>query len=197
MNVGLNRNLRELTELLPKLAVLEAPLYDLGRAMLACWARRGKVLIAGNGGSAADAMHFAEELVVRFKANRRALAAIALCDPTAITCAGNDFSFDQVFARQVEALGNAEDILIVLSTSGNSENIIRAVACAKEQKMTTAALTGASGGRIRGMCDIELMIPTDVTHHVQEGHKILYHTLCQWIDEQVVQNVGNEEPSCK
>ncbi|MEX0654388.1 MAG: SIS domain-containing protein [Phycisphaeraceae bacterium] len=185
MNVGLDRNLEELSQLLPKMTGLDAPLLRLGQAMLACWQRRGKVLIAGNGGSAADAMHFAEELVVRFKKNRQALAALALCDPTTITCAGNDFSFDHVFARQVEALGNASDMLIVMTTSGNSENLIRAVTRAKEQDMITAVLTGESGGRLHGMCDIELMIPTDVTHHVQEGHKILYHTLCQWIDEQV------------
>src|SRR5438093_12689928 len=94
--------------------------------MLKCWHRRGKVLIAGNGGSAADAMHFAEELVVRFSKNRRALAAIALTDPTIITCGGNDFGYATIFARQLGALGNAGDVLIVLTTSGNSPNIIRA-----------------------------------------------------------------------
>src|SRR5687767_10235442 len=89
--------IRDALSLLPKLALLESPLARLGDAMIACWAKRGKALIAGNGGSAADAMHFAEELIVRFRKNRRALAAIALCDPAAITCAGNDFSFDEIF----------------------------------------------------------------------------------------------------
>src|SRR5688500_19867639 len=96
--------LAELAELLPKIGVLEPSVQKVGDAMLACWANRGKVLIAGNGGSAADAMHFAEELAVRYQKDRRALAAIALCDPTVLTCAGNDFGYDRVFARQVEAL---------------------------------------------------------------------------------------------
>jgi D-sedoheptulose 7-phosphate isomerase len=181
----LQQGLSELAELLPKLADLEPQLQRLAEAMMACWDRRGKVLIAGNGGSAADAMHFAEELVVRFEKNRRGLAAVALTDPTVLTCAGNDLGFERVFARQVEALGNAGDLLIVLTTSGNSLNLLRAVEAARQGGMVTAGLLGKDGGALRGQCDVELLVPSTSTARIQEAHKLLYHTLCRWIDMQV------------
>jgi D-sedoheptulose 7-phosphate isomerase len=130
-------------------------------------------------------MHLAEELAVRFMKNRKALAAIALCDPTVITCAGNDFGFDSVFARQVEALGNPGDVLIVFTTSGNSTNILRAIEQAKSQRLTTVAFLGKDGGKAKGTCDIEFIVPANVPHRIQEGHKILFHTLCEWVDEKV------------
>jgi D-sedoheptulose 7-phosphate isomerase len=181
----LSRAVKELDDLLPKLAALAPELGRVGEAMLQAWSRGGKVLIAGNGGSAADAMHLAEELMVRFVTNRRALAAIALCDPTVITCAGNDFGYDQVFARQVEGLGNAGDVLIVFSTSGNSPSILRAIERAKSQQLLTVAFLGKEGGQARGACDIELIVPAGTPHRIQEGHKVLYHTLCQWIEARV------------
>ena len=140
------------------------------------------MLVCGNGGSCADAMHLAEELVVRFQHDRRALAAIALADPTVLTCCGNDFGYDAVFSRQVEALGNAGDVLVVLSTSGNSANILRAIETAREKGLRTVALLGKGGGRAKGMCDVEIIIPADTAHRVQEGHKILFHVLCEWAD---------------
>ena len=181
----LRNNLRELAELLPRLAELQDDLAAVGQAMLDCWQRGGKVLTCGNGGSAADAMHLAEELVVRFCRDRRGLAAVSLCEGSVLTCCGNDYGYAQVFARQVEALGNPGDILVVFTTSGNSENVLRAIGRAREQKMTTVAFLGKDGGKARGLCDIELMVPSDLTHHVQEAHQILYHCLCQWIDEKV------------
>lgn len=177
--------LAELAELLPKIGALEPSVQKVGDAMLACWANRGKVLIAGNGGSAADAMHFAEELAVRYQKDRRALAAIALCDPTVLTCAGNDFGYDRVFARQVEALGNPGDIFIGMTTSGNSENVVLAIEEAKRRQMTTVAFLGKGGGRTKGLSDIELIIPSDTTARVQEAHKLLFHVLCEWIDSKV------------
>src|SRR5438876_11122498 len=117
----------ELIALLPKIASLSPDLERLGEAMLKCWSRRGKVLIAGNGGSAADAIHLAEELVVRFAKNRRALAAMALCDASVLTCAANDLGYEAVFSRQIEALGNTGDVFVAMSTSGNSANLVRAV----------------------------------------------------------------------
>lgn len=178
-------NILELVELLPRLRAMEGQIEEFGRAMMNCWSAGGKVLFAGNGGSAADAMHFAEELLIRFKRNRKALAAIALCDPSVLSCAANDFGYDEVFARQVEGLGKPGDLLVVMSTSGNSQNLVRAVDVAKRQKMLTVAMLGKDGGKLRGVCDIELLVPTDITHHVQEGHKLIYHSLCQWIDTQV------------
>jgi len=172
--------------MVPRLTALAPQLLTLGEAMLASWAKRGKVLTAGNGGSACDAMHLAEELSVRFMKNRRALAALALCaDPTALTCAANDYGFDEVFARQVEALGNAGDVLIVFSTSGNSKSVIRAVEVAKSQGLVTAAFLGKGGGKLAGACDIELIVPAQLTHRVQEGHQILYHTLCEWVEARI------------
>ena len=181
----LEQSIAELRDLLPRLLELTPALQRLAETMVQCWQNRGKILIAGNGGSAADAMHFAEELVVRFRDNRRALAAIALCDPTVLTCAGNDFGFETVFARQVEALGNAGDVLIVMSTSGNSINLINALKTARRQGLTIAAFVGKDGGQMRGLADIELVIPCSVTARIQECHKVLFHTLCQWIDRTV------------
>ena len=182
---ALSRSIEEWNLLLPQLPQFAPELHRLGDALLACWQRRGKVLTAGNGGSACDAIHLAEELVVRFHKPRRALAAIALTDPGNLTCAGNDLGWESVFSRQVEALGNAGDFLIVFSTSGNSENIARAVALAKSQQLHTAAFIGKSGGKLKGVCDFEFHIPCNVTHRVQEAHLMLYHCLCEWIDQRV------------
>jgi len=178
----LERTTDDLQRLLPALRALEPEMTQLGEAMMAAWKNRGKVLVAGNGGSAADAMHLAEELVVRFVKNRRAFAAVALCDPTVITCAGNDFGYESIFSRQVEALGKKGDVLIVFSTSGNSTNIVRALELAKSQGLVTAGLLGKDGGKAKSLCDIPLVVPASAPHRIQEGHKILYHTLCEWVD---------------
>jgi D-sedoheptulose 7-phosphate isomerase len=185
MKSSLDRAASDLQVMIPRLTGLAGPLEKLGNAMLQCWQQRGKVLTAGNGGSAADAIHLAEELSVRFMKPRKALAALALCDPGMLTCAANDMGYDSVFARQVEALGNPGDILVVFTTSGNSTNILRAIERAKSQKLITAAFLGKDGGKAKGACDIELLVPSPLTHRVQEGHQILYHTLCEWIDSKV------------
>src|SRR6266550_7671175 len=185
MKSVLGRTVKELAALLPHIEQLGGELERLGEAMMKCWNQHGKVLIAGNGGSAADAMHLAEELCVRFAKNRRALAAIALCDPTVLTCAANDFGFESVFSRQVEAFGNAGDVLIVFSTSGNSPNILRAIESAKGQGLISAAFLGKDGGKAKGLCDIELIVPASAPHRIQEGHRLLYHALCEWVDERV------------
>jgi len=173
---------KDLADLLPKVAALAPQLQELADAMWNCWDAGRKVLTAGNGGSASDAMHLAEELVVRFVKNRRAFAAVALCDPTVITCAGNDFGYESIFSRQVEALGKKGDVLIVFSTSGNSTNIVRALELAKSQGLVTAGLLGKDGGKAKSLCDIPLVVPASAPHRIQEGHKILYHTLCEWVD---------------
>jgi D-sedoheptulose 7-phosphate isomerase len=185
MKSMLSQAIKDLSDLLAKLPALEDPLLRLGDVMIACWAKHGKVLIAGNGGSAADAMHFAEELVVRFRKDRRALAAIALTDPTVITCAGNDHGYDTIFARQVEALANPGDVFIAMTTSGKSPNIVRAIQAARAKKVTTAAFLGKDGGDVKGLIDIELLVPSNDTARIQEAHKVLFHTLCEWIDNQV------------
>ncbi len=181
----LERTTDDLQTLLPALRALEPEMTRLGEALMSAWEKRGKALVAGNGGSAADAMHLAEELVVRFQKNRRALAAMALLDTTAITCAGNDFGFDQIFSRQVEAFGNPGDVFIGFTTSGNSTNILKGFEAAKQQGMVTVGFLGKDGGKAKGLCDIALLVPSPITARVQEGHKILYHSLCEWVDQRV------------
>jgi len=180
-----SRAITDLTDLLPKLSPLAAQLQTLADAMMACWNQRGKILIAGNGGSSTDAMHFAEELVARFQKNRRALAAIALCDPSVITCTANDFGYEQIFSRQIEALGNPGDVFIGLSTSGNSPSIVRAFQAAKSQNLVTAAFLGCGGGKCKSLADIELIVPAQSSALIQAGHQLFYHTLCQWVDNRV------------
>ena len=176
-------SLAEWARLLPTLESLTPQVEAVGQAMLACWRRGGKILFAGNGGSAADAMHFAEELVVRFHKDRAALAAIALCDPTALTCVGNDMGYDQIFARQVDALGKPGDLFVGITTSGNSPNIVLAVEMAKRRGLTTCAFLGKDGGKLHGKVDIELLVKSPTTARVQEAHKLAFHSLCVWIDE--------------
>ena len=185
MKSVLSRSIKDLQALLPRIEPLAPQLGRLGDALLDCWKKNGKVLIAGNGGSAADAMHLAEELCVRFAKNRRALAAMALCDPAVLTCAANDFGFESIFSRQIEALGNSEDVFIALTTSGNSANLVRAVEAAKARRLLTVAFLGKDGGQLRGKCDIELLIPSPTTARIQECHKLLYHCLCEWIESKI------------
>jgi len=143
-----------------------------------------KILIFGNGGSAADAQHMAAEFVNRFLLDRPPLAAIALTtDSSILTSVGNDFSFDEIFAKQVQALGREGDLALGISTSGNSENVIRAVRAARERRMHTAVLTGGSGGRLAAMADICLNVPTTFTPHIQETHLWIEHVVCQQVDE--------------
>lgn len=142
-----------------------------------------RVMICGNGGSAADAQHFAAELSGRYVKERRPLAGIALTtDTSALTAIGNDYGFDQVFSRQVEALGRPGDLLVGISTSGNSANIIRAVASAKAQGMKTLGLLGKDGGTLKDLVDEALVVPSTVTARVQEIHQMIYHFWCEVID---------------
>ena len=143
----------------------------------------GKVLCAGNGGSAAEAMHLAEELSGRYQRNRRALPGLALCsDGTALTCIANDFGFDQVFARQVEAFGAPGDLLVLFSTSGNSANLLEAARAAHARGMKVLALLGRGGGALQGKADVELLVPDTAGAHVQEAHQVVLHLMLESID---------------
>ena len=181
-NSLLQRATTEVIDLAGRHRDLAPQMQEVCDLLATSWAGGGKLLVCGNGGSCADAMHLAEELVVRFQKNRRALPAMALADPTVLTCAGNDFGYDAVFERQVEAFGQPGDVLLVMSTSGNSPNILRALEAARAGGLKTIGFLGREGGQARGRCDIELIVPADTAHRVQEGHKILYHTLCEWVD---------------
>jgi D-sedoheptulose 7-phosphate isomerase len=140
---------------------------------------QNKVLIAGNGGSACDAMHFAEEFTGRFRQDRRPLPVIALTDPAHLTAVGNDFGFDQVFARAIEAHGKPGDVLLLISTSGNSENIVKAAAKGKELGLTTVALLGRDGGRLKGVCDVEFIVPGNTPDKIQEAHMMILHIIIE------------------
>lgn len=143
-----------------------------------------KILLCGNGGSAADCQHFAAELVIRYHKNRRAYPAIALTTDTSIlTAHPNDFSFDSLFSRQVEALGVEGDCLIAFSTSGNSENIIQASVAAKQQGMSVIGLMGGDGGRLKSQVDMPIVIPSKTTARIQEAHQLIYHWWCEMADE--------------
>lgn len=169
--------------ILPSLRALSPTVDALGTVFVECWKRQGKVIFAGNGGSAADAMHFAEELVVRFCKNRRPLASMALLDSAMITCAGNDMGYDSVFSRQIDALGRPGDVFVGITTSGNSPNILKAMQSARACGMKTVSFLGKDGGKLKGQCDLEVLVPLTATHRVQEVHKLLFHALCVWIDE--------------
>jgi len=144
----------------------------------------GKVLIFGNGGSAADAQHIAAELVGRYKSERKGLPAVALTtDTSALTSIGNDFGFDQIFQRQVEALAKPEDVVIGISTSGNSLNVVSALRLSKKMGCKTIGLSGNDGGDMNTICDINIVVPASDTPRIQEMHILIGHTLCQLIEK--------------
>jgi phosphoheptose isomerase len=151
-----------------------------------CFRAGNKLLVCGNGGSAADASHFATELVVRFTKERPALPAICLASDSGIlTAAGNDYGFDKVFARQVAAFGHEGDVLICFTTSGNSKNVVLALEEAKSRKLKTIAFLGRDGGSTIGIAHIDLLIKNQSTARIQEAHKLLIHVLCEIIDERI------------
>jgi D-sedoheptulose 7-phosphate isomerase len=154
--------------------------HEIARAL----AGGGKVLLFGNGGSAADAQHIAAELVGRFRRDRRPLAAVALTtDSSILTALANDYGYEQVFARQVRALGRPGDIAIGISTSGNSPNVIEAIAAARELGLVTAALTGRDGGRLGPTVQFHLNVPHELSERVQEVHIMIGHIVCQLVEE--------------
>lgn len=148
----------------------------------------GKIMFCGNGGSAADSQHVATEFVVRLRASfeREALPAVALTtDTSLITACANDFSYDRIFSRQVAALGRAGDVVVGISTSGNSENVVRALQMARDRGMKTVLFSGRSGGRLLALADVAVLVPADDTSHIQEGQLCSYHALCLLVEELV------------
>lgn len=146
----------------------------------------GTLFCCGNGGSAADSQHMAAELVGRFKKNRKPLRSIALtADTSVLTCVANDFNYEDIFSRQVEALGRANDVLLVLSTSGNSENILRALKAAKRCNVKTIALLGKDGGKAKRYADLGIVIPSSSVARIQEAHILIVHILCEIIEQEL------------
>ncbi|PYK09785.1 MAG: phosphoheptose isomerase [Verrucomicrobia bacterium] len=177
------------TETLRSLSSLEARIVEAADLIEQCLRAGNKLLVCGNGGSAADAAHFATELVVRFTRDRRAYPAICLAsDGGLLTAAGNDYGFDEIFARQVAAFGLPGDVLICLTTSGKSKNVVRALEEAKARKLKTIALVGRDGGSTIGMADVDLLVRSDSTARVQEAHQLLLHVLCETIESRLERN---------
>jgi D-sedoheptulose 7-phosphate isomerase len=159
---------------------------QLGKKAVEVLRNGGTIFFCGNGGSAADSQHLAAELVGRYERERDALPAVALTvDTSTLTAIGNDYGFEDVFHRQLLGLGKAGDLLVAISTSGNSPNVLKAVETARRKGMSTVALTGKGGGRLAGACDQAIVVPSSQTSRIQEAHIIIGHIMCQYIEEEL------------
>lgn len=182
---------RKLIDAIAADAVLRNQVLDVVARCVVALKRGNKILFAGNGGSAADAQHWAAELVSRFAYDRPGLPAIALTtDTSALTAIGNDYGFDRVFARQLEALGREGDVLFVLSTSGNSRNILAAIDAAHAGGLDVVGFTGRTGGAMAERCTTCLHMPSDETPKIQEGHELLGHLICGLIEHEIFRRAG-------
>jgi len=173
---------------LQSLEKLEPQFARAANLITDCLTNKNKLLVCGNGGSASDAAHFATEFVVRFMKDRPAYPAICLTgDGGLLTAAGNDYGFDEIFARQVSAFGLPGDVLICLTTSGKSRNVKRALEEAKVRKLKTIAFLGRDGGSTIGLADVDLLVASDSTARIQEAHKLLLHVLCETVESRLAQ----------
>jgi len=181
----ITKELQAHKETIEKTITTMAPnIEDACKLMVTTLKNGNKVLLCGNGGSAADAQHIAAELTGRYKSERRGLPALALTtDTSALTAISNDYGYARVFDRQVEALANKGDLLIGISTSGNSENILSALSLAKKLGCQTLGMSGKSGGEMNEVCDLNIVIPSDDTPRIQEMHILIGHILCQAVDD--------------
>ena len=181
IEASLNESAAAIKALIPLTLFID----KFAQAVIETFDSGNKILIVGNGGSAADAQHFATEMVVRYKKNGIPLPALALTTDTSIlTATGNDFDFDQIFARQVEALGKRGDMLLALSTSGKSRNVHRAVEVAKSLGLFTVALTGSTGSRLAQLAQLTIKVPHTATSRIQEAHIAILHAVCEVVESQ-------------
>ncbi|KHD05700.1 DnaA initiator-associating protein DiaA [Candidatus Thiomargarita nelsonii] len=168
---------------------LAAPIAQAGEMMANCLQQKHKIMTCGNGGSAEQAQHFSSEMINRFEKERQALAAIALTtDSSTLTSIANDYTFDKIFSRQIQALGQKGDILLALSTSGNSPNVLKAIEAAHLQNMQIILLSGRDGGKAAQSADIEIRVPSQSTARIQEVHLLIIHSLCDIIDHLITEN---------
>ncbi len=188
MSIALiKNNFSEAKQVLDQFVSDENNLLQIEKAakeMIAAIKTEGKIISCGNGGSMCDAMHFAEELTGRFREDRKAIAAVSISDSSHMSCVGNDYGYDEIFARYVDALGKKEDVLLAISTSGNSENVLRAAKLAKEKGMKVIGLTGKTGGKLAEVCDVEIRVPHNgYADRTQEIHIKIIHSLIHYIEE--------------
>ena len=183
MESTLQSNIRELAQLLPDLAAFDANVNRAAKTLSTALLSGHKLLACGNGGSAADASHLTTEFVCRFNKDRRPYPAISLATHGGdLTAIGNDYTFDDIFARQVEAFGQPGDVLMLFTSTGNSENIRRALLAAKKIGVTSIAMLGRTGGKCAALADIEFIVRHEVTARIQEAHKLLLHTICELVE---------------
>lgn len=188
MSIGLiQNNFLEAKQLLDEFVKDENNLQCIASAadlMIASIKSEGKIISCGNGGSMCDAMHFAEELTGRFREDRKPIAAVSISDASHISCVGNDYGYNEIFSRYVDALGRKEDVLLAISTSGNSENVLKAAIVAKEKGMQVVGLTGKDGGELSNICDVEIRVPHyGYADRTQEIHIKVIHSLIHYIEE--------------
>ncbi len=183
------RNLREASDILNQFIADSNNIKQIEKAaelMVNALNSGKKIISCGNGGSMSDAMHFAEELSGRFKENRKALAAISISDPTHLSCVANDYGYEFVFSRFLEAVGNEGDVLLAISTSGNSKNVLNAISVAKEKGILVVGLTGKTGGKMAGNCDVEIRAPySEYADRAQEIHIKVIHSIIDFIESQI------------
>lgn len=199
MNQLISKRLKESIEVKQRIIEDEDLLNEIDQlaiCIIECFQNGGKILLCGNGGSASDALHMAGELVGRFQVERKPLPAIVLnADVATITSISNDYSYDKVFVRQVEAYIKSEDIILGISTSGNSNNVYSALEVAKKVGAKTAALLGKDGGIIKDIVDYPIVVPDKVTARIQESHITIIHIICELIDRYYVQEMAEDETS--
>jgi D-sedoheptulose 7-phosphate isomerase len=183
LSLPFDAQLSEHQELFARIGALGPDVQRAADSLSDALRRGGKVMFCGNGGSAADSQHLAAEFTGRFINDRQPLAALALStDSSALTCIANDYAFDQVFERQLRALGRAGDALVAISTSGNSANVLRAAQAAREIGVSVVGLLGRDGGKLMPLCDVALVVPSDTTARIQEAHIFIGHTLCAMVE---------------
>lgn len=192
--IEIEKRIEEHIEVIEAIRPLIPDLAELGRRMSACLSMGRKILWMGNGGSAADSQHLAAELVGRFSRERKGLASVALTTDTSIlTAVGNDYGYDKIFSRQVEAICKPGDIVVGLSTSGNSPNVLEALRAARKLGALTVGLSGNDGGSMLNEADYCLIAPSKVTARIQEAHILMGHILCDWVEAAVVDNPSEFE----
>jgi phosphoheptose isomerase len=187
MRAGIESDIKESIAVKQQVLALVPDIEQAAITILAALKSGNKILTCGNGGSAADAQHFSAELVARYDKERRSLPAIALTtDTSAVTAIGNDYSYEDVFARQIEGLGAKGDVLVAITTSGNSPNVLKAIEAAQKKGVHVIGLTGKGGGKMKDLAIHNVIVPSSVTARVQEGHILIIHSWCRLIDDAFV-----------
>lgn len=194
MNPCIDKIIEEMQAALARLdEPARAAIDDIAQRMIACLRAGNKIMVCGNGGSAADAQHIAGELAGRFRRDRKPLACLALStDTSVITAVANDFAFGDIFSRQVEALGKSGDVLLALTTSGNSPNVLAAARAARARGISVLAMTGQSGGAIAGLAEATFQAPAQSSYLAQQIHQLAYHAICDIIDEAFAKSGAKE-----